>query len=184
MPQADNSPAVVAVFDDREAAEKAVLTLEREGFSHEDVGFVLRDEEAARTGTIVDGPARDTRSALNGAITGGMVGGVVAAAASILIPGVGPIIAGGVLAAFFGGTIAGTAVGGILGALRGLGVSEEKARVYEEHFHAGRAVVVVKPGERSSTAESILRRFGAFDVHTEPQAPIQTGGPHGTYDAT
>jgi hypothetical protein len=105
-----------------------------------------------------------------------MVGGVLAAAATVLVPGIGPALAGGLLAAFFGGTVAGTAVGGLLGALRGLGVSEERARQYEAHVHAGRAVVVVKAGLRTTEAEAILCRHGAYDLHTEPDSPIQTGG--------
>lgn len=179
MAQNDDAPALVAVFDDRTAAERAALELEQAGFSHEDVGFVLRDEETTTSGgTIVDAPAADARGALNGAITGGMVGGVLAAAVTILIPGVGPILAGGLLAAFFGGTVAGTAVGGLLGALRGLGVSEERARHYEQHVHAGRAVVVVKAANRTADAEEILRRHGGHDLHVEPFSPIQTGGPY------
>lgn len=178
MPQAENAPALVGVFDERTTAERAALELEQAGFSHEDVGFVLRDEEVVEGGTVVDGPVTDARSALNGAITGGMVGGVLAAAATFLIPGVGPVLAGGILAAFFGGTVAGTAVGGLLGALRGLGVSEEKARQYEAHIHAGRAVVVVKPGVRTAEAEAILRSHGAYDLHVEPHSPIRTGGPY------
>ncbi len=178
MPQDDNEPAVVAVFDDQTTAQRAALELERAGFSHEDVGFVLRNAEVVESGTIVDSPAVDARSALNGAITGGMVGGMLAAAVTFLIPGIGPILAGGALAAFFGGTVAGTAVGGLLGALRGLGISEERARQYEAHFHAGRAVVVVKAGPRTADAEEILRTHGGYDLHVEPHSPIQTGGSH------
>ena len=167
-----DSPALVAAFEHPAQAHRAIVELEQVGFSHDDVGYLTQDSNPMVGGTIVDAPAADARGALSGAITGGMVGGVLAAAVSILVPGVGPVLAGGVLAAFFGGTLAGTAVGGILGALQGLGLSEEHAAVYEEHFQQGRAVVVVKPGDRTGDAEQVLRRHGAIDLHTEPNAVV------------
>ncbi|HEV7300145.1 MAG TPA: hypothetical protein VGN72_12320 [Tepidisphaeraceae bacterium] len=167
-----DAPALVAAFDHPSQAHAAIVELERAGFSHDDVGYMTQDAKPMVGGTIVDAPAADARGALSGAITGGMVGGVLAAAVSILVPGVGPVLAGGVLAAFFGGTLAGTAVGGILGALQGLGLSEEHAAVYERHFQQGRAVIVVKPGDRTGDAEQVLRRHGALDLHTEPGAVV------------
>jgi hypothetical protein len=57
-------------------------------------------------------------------------------------------------------------------------LAEEQARAYAEHFHAGRAVIVVKPGARARDAEEIVRQQGGYDIHMEPQSPIQTGGPY------
>jgi hypothetical protein len=105
-----------------------------------------------------------------------MLGGVLAAAISLLIPGVGPVLAGGVLAAFFGGAIAGTAVGGIFGAMTGLGISEEEARFYEKEFSEGRAIVAVKPHGRYQEAADVLVRTGGRHVHAELHSPLQTGG--------
>src|SRR5688500_6893726 len=120
---------------------------------------------------------KDAKGAVTGALTGGVVGGVLAAAAALMIPGVGPVLAGGVLASFFGGAIAGTAVGGILGAMTGLGVSEEEARFYETEFQSGRAIVAVKPGARMNEAADILRRHGGYDMHREIGSPVSTSGP-------
>jgi hypothetical protein len=119
---------------------------------------------------------KDGRGAAVGALSGGMVGGVLGAAAALLVPGVGPVIASGVLASFFGGAIAGTAVGGILGALTGLGVSEEEAKFYEKHFHEGKAIIAVKPGNRAAEAGEILRRHGGYDLHNRAQSPVDTEG--------
>jgi hypothetical protein len=183
------SSALVAAFEDPEAAHRAVVALEQAGFPHDAVGFISPDGTGgARStitttagagltpgGTIVDAPAHNARDALQGAITGGMVGGVLAAAVSILVPGIGPILAGGVLAAFFGGTLAGSAVGGLLGALRGLGLTEERAAEFERHVQAGKALVVVHPADRTPDAENILRAHGGFDLHVEPQPPLPAG---------
>ena len=95
---------LVAVFEDRNQAIAAVDELERAGFKHEEIGFAIRGSEAVRGGMITDATGtKDAKGALTGMATGGMVGGVLTAAVSLLIPGVGPIVAGGVLAAFFGG---------------------------------------------------------------------------------
>ena len=112
---------IVGVFDDRLAAEKAVDALEHAGFKDSEIGFVIRGADAVRGGMITDASgAKDRAGALTGALTGGVVGGVLAAALAVVIPGVGPVLAGGVLASFFGGAVAGTAIGGILGAMTGL----------------------------------------------------------------
>jgi hypothetical protein len=177
MNEMDNVPAVVAVFDDRLQAEKAVDALEQAGFPAHSIGYVIRGLDAVNGGMITDAEgAKDVRGATAGAITGGMVGGVVAAAATLLIPGVGPFVAGGVLASFFGGTIAGTAIGGMLGAMRGLGISEHEARFYETQFHEGRAIVAVKAGPRAAEAIEILARFSGLHIHSEAHSPIPTAG--------
>ena len=173
--------ALVGVFDDRVAARRAVAALEEAGFSHDRIGFAIRGAEELSGGMITDTVGtKDASGAVSGAVTGGMIGGVVAAGISLLIPGVGPLVAGGVLAAFFGGAIAGTAVGGILGALTGLGISEEEARVYEREFHEGRAIVAVKPGPRAADAAELLVRHGGRHVHSEPVSPIPTKGTFST----
>ena len=147
----DRSPMLVGVFDDRLAGEEAVRDLEAAGFKADAIGYAIRGSEVTSGGMITDATGtKDAKGAVTGAITGGMVGGVLAAAASLMIPGVGPIVAGGVLAAFFGGAIAGTAVGGILGAMTGLGVSEDEARFYEKEFHEGRAIAQSSTGLASS----------------------------------
>jgi len=169
--------ALVGVFDDRYAAEQAVDALERNGFAHDQIGYVIRGADHVRGGMIVDTVGtKDGKGAAAGALAGGMIGGVLAAAVSLLIPGVGPIVAGGVLAAFFGGAIAGTAVGGILGAMAGLGMSEQEAKFYESEFNEGKAIVAVKPDGRVAEAANILTQFGGRHVHTEVQSPVSTEG--------
>ncbi len=79
------------------------------------------------------------------------------------------------LAAFFGGAIAGTAVGGILGAMAGLGVSEDEAKFYEQEFQEGKAIVAVRPDARAADAADILARHGGRNV-SEAASPVKTRG--------
>ena len=170
-------PAVVGIFQDREAAEQAVDALHQSGFASDKIGFVIRGSEEVAGGMITDTQGtKDVKGALSGAVTGSVVGGLLAAAAAFLIPGVGPVLAGGILASFFGGAIAGTAVGGILGAMTGLGISEDEARFYEKQFHEGRAIVAVKAGARAADGANILARNGGQHIHSETTSPIATEG--------
>jgi hypothetical protein len=73
----------------------------------------------------------------------------------------------GVLASVLGFGAAGVATGGILGAMAGLGISEEEARDYEREFRAGRAIVTVQARGRSLDARRILDAHGAHNIHSE-----------------
>jgi hypothetical protein len=169
--------ALVAVFDDRLEAEKAVRDLEAVGFKESDVGYAIRGSDVGRGGMITDTVgAKDARGAVAGAITGALGGGILAAAVTAALPGVGPIISAGMLAMFFGYAGAGAAVGGILGAMMGLGYSEEEARYYEQKFNEGKAIVSVKPGPRWQEAAEILRRHGGYDLQQFRQSPVETEG--------
>jgi hypothetical protein len=157
----------VAVFDDRYEAEQAVDELERSGFTHEDVGFALRGSDVVEGGTVTDAiGTKDDTGAAAGAMTGGVVGGLFGAAMAMVLPGIGPILAGGILATSIGYAAAGVAVGGILGAMMGAGITEEEAKFYEKEFRSGKAIVTVRPGDRADLAMNVLRRHGGYDVHT------------------
>ena len=89
-----------------------------------------------------------------------MRGGLGAAAVIALIPGVGPFIAGGLLATVLTGAGVGATAGGLIGGLTGMGLSEDEATHYEGEFKAGRPVVTVNAGDRYSEAADILDRSG------------------------
>lgn len=163
---------LIALFEDRLAAERAVDELEQQGFSGDEIGFAIRGADAVRGGMITDAVGtKDGTGAVKGAVTGGAVGALLAAAATLAIPGVGPVVAGGVLSTIFGFAAAGAATGGILGALAGLGLSEEEAQFYEHEFQSGRALVMVRSGTRAAEAGEILRRHGGYNLHNRTVAP-------------
>ena len=179
---ADYSEKVlIAAFCDRDAAELAVDELENSGFSADEVGFALRGSDVGKGGMITDEEgSKDARGAVAGMAAGAGIGAILGAAAALLLPGVGPVVAGGVLALALGGAAAGTAVGGIFGAIAGLGVSEEEARFYEKEFHSGKAIVAVKCGDRMDIATAILRRHGGYDfqkhLNTNSDTDVRTDG--------
>jgi Heat induced stress protein YflT domain len=163
---------VAGLFPDRARAEQAIDALKAAGFTGDQIGVALRDRTAQgvlieETGTQVAEEAATT-GALGGGLLGGLTGLLIGIGA-LVIPGLGPVVAGGMLATAFGvagGTVVagvgiGAAAGGVLGALAGLGMPDLEARYFETGFRAGRVLVTVEAGARMLEAMAILDRSGA-----------------------
>jgi hypothetical protein len=77
----------------------------------------------------------------------GLVGGLLAAAAALMIPGVGLVLGGGALAAAIGAaaatTAAGAAVGGVTGYLRDMGMPEHAAASIHDRLTEGDYLITV-----------------------------------------
>ena len=161
---------VVALFHDREAAENAIRALQAAGFTRASIGVAVRDRSA--DGILLgDGESRAAEGAATGALSGGVLGGIVGllvGVGALAIPGIGPVLAGGALAASLGiaggtavaGAGIGAATGGVLGALVGLGIPDAEARHFEQGFREGGTLVTLEAGARDPEAREILRRFG------------------------
>ncbi|HEX4124148.1 MAG TPA: hypothetical protein VHY37_05420 [Tepidisphaeraceae bacterium] len=170
----DDAP-VVAVFYDRSTAVAAINSLLAAGFPADRIGYITKQSDTpddihgnlSGSCELAGAAADERRDVATGMIAGGMIGGVVAAGLTLLVPGIGPILAGGVLASFFGGALAGTAVGGLLGALSNLGIPHDLAKRYEAEFHAGATLVAVHAGSRAADAAEILARHGGAHIHRE-----------------
>jgi hypothetical protein len=77
----------------------------------------------------------------------------------LAIPGVGPVVAAGWLVATLTGAAAGSATGGIIGALTQAGVSKEDADVYAEGLRRGGAVVSARvPDAEGPRLQEIMDR--------------------------
>jgi hypothetical protein len=96
----------------------------------------------------------------------GSVAGLLAGIAALAIPGIGPILAAGPLAAALGGMLAGGAAGGIIGALATEGVPEEYARHYAASIEQGQTLVSVRTDALCRDAvERVLVANGGSEVH-------------------
>jgi hypothetical protein len=94
----------------------------------------------------------------------------LAGLAGLAIPGIGPILAAGPIAAALGGALGGAglgaAAGGLIGALTDMGVPEHEARHYEDAVRQGKTLVTVR-SEDDAAAErvaSIMDSCGAIDI--------------------
>jgi hypothetical protein len=160
---------IVGSFDDYSAAQRVVRDLVADGFMSGDIGILASNLSGDyRAEGEAEANSKPANSAV-GALTGGMVGGAAGAAASLMglaIPGVGPIVAAGLLVATLSGVAAGAMAGGLIGALTEVGVPEEQANFYAEAVRRGGAVVTVKADEsRAHRVEEIMRADGAIDLN-------------------
>lgn len=150
---------VTGLFDDYSDARSAVSKLEAVGVPSGDISIV--SNKAGRTDRGSDAGEDAATGAGIGAAVGG-AGGLLTGLGLMAIPGVGPVVAAGWLAATAAGAVAGAvaggAAGGLIGALTDSGVSEQDAHLYAEGVRRGGTLVTAKVDEaRVVDAETILR---------------------------
>ncbi len=147
------SGMLTGMFRDRESAEKAYNSALSRGYTKDDVNVMMSDQ--TRDSWFSDSDSDDTglgSKAMEGAGTGSAIGGtlgaiiagIAAIGTSVLIPGLGLVVAGP-LAAALAGAGAGGLTGGLVGALIGSGIPEDRAVQYEEGIKNGGLVMGVNP---------------------------------------
>src|SRR5512144_222799 len=167
---------VVGVLEDRRKADAAINELRQAGFREDQIGVATRRAEGETLeATTGEEGSRAGTGAITGALAGAGLGGLVGLGIMAgVIPVIGPVIAGGTLAVILANAAGGAAIGGLLGALTGAGVPEEEARYYQGEFEAGRTLVTVTADGRYDEAVAILRRHGAYDMHTAASRAAST----------
>src|ERR671910_2953927 len=157
------SGTVVGLFRDHAEAARAIRDLKGAGFTDSEIGVLMQDSAQARQ-FAQDTGTKAGEAAATGAATGGLLGGLfglLAGVGALVIPGIGPIIAGGALASTLAGAGIGAAAGGLIGALAGMGVPEEDARHFERGFQQGGVLVTVEAGADAGRARQTLLASGA-----------------------
>lgn len=152
---------ITGLFDTYGDAEAAVSNLEAAGIPSTDISIVSNNGDARHKEDGADAAEGAGTGAGIGAGIGG-AGGLLTGLGLLAIPGVGPVVAAGWLAATAAGAVAGAVVGGatggIIGALTDSGVSETDAHVYAEGVRRGGTLVTARVEEtRQSEAETILK---------------------------
>jgi hypothetical protein len=168
--------SVVAVYSDHASAEHAVRKLHENGFALGDLSIVGRDfQETDEPCGFVSRSDYAWAGAKTGASFGGIFG-LVLGAAFLILPGVGPVVVvGPIAAAVLGaleGVVAGTALGGLAGALVGWGVPQDRAIKYETEVKGGKFLVMVRSmPEVVIRAQSLLAARGPeqIEVYESPK---------------
>lgn len=167
---------VAGIFRSRADAEKAVQQLHSLGIKNDRIALLtpeMDEEQMEESVPVADSEQPGMGKAMGGAVGGamGVAGGASlgAAAASLLIPGVGPVIAGGILGAAIlgaGGTVTGMAAGEALeeGLVKGL--PHDELYLYEDAVRQGRSVVIAfaEPDKLAESARGVLARSGAEGI--------------------
>jgi hypothetical protein len=160
--------SVAGVFSTWESAERAAKSL---GLPEDRYSIIASDRrEPSETG--IGAPLGGAVGGAIGAAAGSSLG---TAAASLLLPGVGPVIATGVVAALLlgaGGAAVGAAAGGDVEDATEVQPPARDAFFYEEALRRGR-VIVVALAETANEAEAVRRaltRDGAESLDSTREA--------------
>ncbi len=167
---------VVGLFTDKDSAECAYDALDKRGYDQDSTDVMMSDKTRDKyySGADADDTELGSKAAEGtgvGAAVGGTLGAVIAAIAaigtSVVLPGLGLIVAGPVAAALVGGGIGGI-TGGLVGALVGSGIPEEHAEVYETGIKSGGIVLRAYPNNAEDAAfiESKWEACGGENIYS------------------
>lgn len=143
-----NEKYIVGVYDTESEAIQAVEELKLKGYSVKNISVIGKNQEGVELISDETGTKTGEGAAV-GATTGGALGGLaglLAGVGALVIPGIGPMIAAGPIAATLTGAVLGAGTGGVAGALIGMGLSEEEANRYDTHVREGKFLVLVDRG--------------------------------------
>jgi uncharacterized protein (TIGR02271 family) len=181
---------IVALYDDMDTAHQAVRALRDAGIANDRISLVAQDaggQYAKTLGTTTTDTGTDAgdgaaTGAGVGAVVGG-IGGLLVGLGALAIPGLGPVLAAGPLAAAISalvgagaGAVAGGVAGGLLGALVDMGVPEEEAGYYAEGVRRGGALLTVEADDQNvDRVSGILRRYNPVDINQRAATWRQQG---------
>lgn len=171
-----NMKTVAGIFNTSADARTALENLSSAGVTQEQISFLTPgatseevDAAVPTTETEQPGMGKAIGTAVGGAI--GIAGGLPlgAAAASLLVPGVGPIIAAGLIGAAIlgaGGAATGMAAGEALEDSMATGLPHDELFIYEDALRRGRSVLIVTTDdeEGAEATRQIFAQSGAESV--------------------
>lgn len=174
---------IVALYEDHDHARMAVQDLVDKGIPRDQISLMannsMRDRNIMGSSTMpqdvkTSGTAEGVGTGAGvGAAIGG-IGGLLVGLGALVIPGIGPVLAAGPLAAALGGiagagagAVAGGAAGGLVGALTDIGVSDEQAGYYAEGIRRGGTLVTVQTEDnRASQIVDVMNSHEPVDVRS------------------
>ncbi len=167
---------IAGIFNSSKDAERAVGNLNAAGITGEQISYLA--PEATREEIDAAVPTTETEQPGMGKAIGTAVGGALgvagglhlgAVAASLLVPGVGPILAAGLVGAAIlgaGGAATGMAAGEALEDSVVTGLPHDELFLYEDALRRGRTVLIITAVDEESAdaARSVLQQSGAESI--------------------
>jgi hypothetical protein len=147
---------LAALFANNIDAEKAYQFLIEKGYDKADITLIMseatREKYFANTTHESELETAPIASAGKGSAIGGSIGVTIGAILGItlaigtnfVIPGLGFLVAGPLIAGLAGAGTVGIA-GGLIGALTGVGLGEDRAQLYEQNLKNGQILVGIHP---------------------------------------
>jgi hypothetical protein len=164
---------VAGIFTSRAEAERASESLRSNSIGEDSISLLTPGTTQGEIDASV--PTTETEQSGTGTAFGGAVGGAIGAAgglhlgaalASFFVPGVGPILAAGLVGAALlgaGGVATGMAAGEALEDSIAKGLPHDELFVYEDALRKGRSVLIVTTDEedRAERVRGLLAEAGA-----------------------
>src|SRR4029434_10362833 len=162
---------VTGLFKNRVAAEAAVDSIIKRGYTRDDISVLMSDATRTKEFALQTRTHAADGLGIAGAVCGAVVAtiaAILAVGTSLILPGINLVIAGPIAAALAGAG-AGGATGGLIGALIGAGIPEYRAKVYDAELRGGGILIGVeaRTDEEVETLEELLDELGAQHVRTE-----------------
>ena len=169
--------SVLCIATSRDQAENIVDRLKDVGFSHDSISVLFPDRETTHD-FAHEKHTKAPEATVAGSSTGGVLGGTLgwlAGIGALAIPGAGPFVAAGPIAAALSGAAVGALVGGIAGALVGMGIPEYEAKRYEGKIKNGNVLISVHTEDslEVDAAREIFTREMAEDVAVASEAEAE-----------
>jgi uncharacterized protein (TIGR02271 family) len=164
---------VIGLFDNRAEAQSVVQELLSENFRRDDISVMSKklegqEKQGERVEYVEEDGDEQIKDMAKGAGTGAAIGGLAGLLLSLTalaIPGIGPVVAAGPLAAVIAGAGIGATAGGLISGLTRLGVPEEDANYYAEGVRRGGTLISVDAADdMAERAVAIMKRHGAVEI--------------------
>lgn len=158
---------VSGILTNKRELEDLIEALHQRGLTEDHVSILMSD----KTRHHYYGVKEDTKmpegasfGGLSGGLLGALIGGLTVAG-SVLIPGIGLVVAGPIIGILTGGAV-GVAAGGIIGSLVGMGIPEHEAKFFEDALkEEGNVLVVAEtPDKEAKEIKALYERYGAEKV--------------------
>lgn len=170
------------LYDDYTTAQQAVQRLEAAGVPHSDISIVANNSDSWFNTDKVDRDHDGVDDRAEGAGKGAGIGAGVGGTAGLLaglgllaIPGLGPVVAAGWLAATAVGAAAGAATGGVVGALTEAGISKEDADSYAEGVRRGGTLVSARVADTDRARLDTILNESSVNLQDRSAAWQKTG---------
>lgn len=153
---------LVGVFETEQEAIRVIDDLQKQGYRAEDISVIAKSKKEQELVQRETGTEAEEGIA-TGAAAGGVLGGVtglLAGLGALTIPGAGPIIAAGPIAAALSGAVVGAGTGGLVGGLVGMGIAKSDAEEFSGYVDQGKILVMV-----TTDAERYRSVYETFHKH-------------------
>ncbi|MHA4739518.1 DUF1269 domain-containing protein [Dyadobacter sp. MSC1_007] len=167
---AENNQTVTGLFEHAHQAEQFYQAVLGTGIKKDAISIAMSEQShkkhfalGALPGSEKTHLAGDAgRGALLGGATGGIATAIAAIATNLVLPGIGLVFIGPLLAG-----LAGAAAGGAIGAMVGYGFPKEQAISYHEGIQKGNILISVVPDneQQRETVETLFNTYGGTAIY-------------------